>query len=74
MVVSRKGYLGLIPFETERDDLVCVLLGGEMPFILRPEGSYYTLVGECYVHGIMDGEVLEAAQDGSIQLQEFCLQ
>jgi hypothetical protein len=74
MVVSRKGYLGLIPFETERDDLVCVLLGGEMPFILRPEGSYYTLVGECYVHGIMDEEVLEAAQDESIQLQELCLQ
>ena len=74
MVVSRKGYLGLVPFETERDDLVCVLLGGEMPFILRPKGNYYTLVGECYVHGIMDGEVLEAAHDGSIQLQEFSLQ
>jgi hypothetical protein len=45
-----------------------------MPFILRPEGIYYTLVGECYVHGIMDGEVLEAAQGGLIQLQEFSLQ
>ena len=50
MVVSRKGYLGLVPFEIERDDLVCVLLGGDMPFILRPEGNYYALVGECYVH------------------------
>lgn len=36
-----------------------------MPFILRPypsesdrAGSYF-LVGDCYVHGIMDGKAME---------------
>lgn len=74
MAVSRKGYLGLVPFETELDDLVCVLLGGDMPFILRRQGPYFTLIGECYIHGIMNGEVLDAAQDGLVQLEEFSLQ
>ena len=34
-------------------------------FLLRPKNNFYHLVGECYVHGIMDGEaitMLEARQ------------
>jgi hypothetical protein len=27
--------------------------------ILRPVNDHFLLVGECYVHGIMDGEALE---------------
>jgi hypothetical protein len=73
MIFTQKGYLGLAPPETMKDDIVCVLLGGNMPFILRPKGSYYTFIGECYVHGIMDGEVLDAAQTGLIQPQKFSL-
>jgi len=73
MILTRMGYLGLAPPETEKEDLVCVLLGGDMPFVLRPKGSWHTFVGECYVHGIMDGEVLDAAQAGLVQLQEFSL-
>ena len=46
---------------------MAILLGANAPFILRPEKEQddrdldcpWTLVGECYVHGIMDGEVLE---------------
>jgi hypothetical protein len=40
---------------------VGIVLGAETPFVFRAsEGKErgYTLVGECYVHGIMDGEVL----------------
>jgi hypothetical protein len=25
--------------------------------------EYFLLVGECYVHGIMDGEIIEAADE-----------
>lgn len=49
-------------------DTVAVLHGGDMPFVLRevPEqlsktniGSGYTVIGECYVHGLMRGEALD---------------
>jgi len=73
MIFTQKGYLGLAPPETMEDDIVCVLLGGNMPFILRPEGSYHTFIGECYVHEIMDGEVLDVAQTRLIQPQKFSL-
>ena len=52
------GRLGLVPSSAAAGDIVCVLYGGRVPFLLRPrlEGSGYVLVGECYVHGLMDGE------------------
>jgi hypothetical protein len=56
--VTEQGYMGLGPSSMEEGDLVYVLSGGQVPFILRPtilvEG--FSLVGESYVHGIMDGE------------------
>lgn len=73
MVLTEKGYLGLVPHETEKEDLVCILLGGDMPFILRAEGSHYKFVGESYVHGVMDGEVFNMAQAGLVSLQDFSL-
>ncbi|KAK3307765.1 heterokaryon incompatibility protein-domain-containing protein [Chaetomium strumarium] len=54
------GYFVLGPKVMEPGDVVCVLYGGNMPFCLRPWGDKYLLVGECYVHGVMNGEVVEA--------------
>ncbi|KUJ21868.1 HET-domain-containing protein [Mollisia scopiformis] len=50
------GLLASVPYTTEVGDVVAVLAGGQTPFVLRPNGSYYRFVGPCYVHGIMDGE------------------
>lgn len=60
LAITEKGYIVLAPPETERGDLVCVLYGGQMPFILRSgiRSEQYELIGETYVHGIMDGEAL----------------
>jgi hypothetical protein len=51
-------------------DVVCVLFGGDVPFILRPspQGNYQ-LIGECYVSGIMRGEAL----DMGLEEREFLL-
>jgi hypothetical protein len=59
MFIISKGYIGLVPWNAKADDLVCVLLGGCTPFLLRPiPGSKrFTLVGEAYVYGIMAGEL-----------------
>ncbi|KAL3419459.1 heterokaryon incompatibility protein [Phlyctema vagabunda] len=57
-------YLGIGPSETELGDSLFVLLGGEVPYIMRRnnEDKKWRLVGEAYVHGIMDGEILEQSQ------------
>jgi len=57
---TTKGYVGLCPNGTVADDEICLLNGGRVPFVLRKgDGESYTLVGECYIHGIMHGEALK---------------
>lgn len=34
----------------------CKFSGGRVPFILGGEGSGFRLVGESYVHGLMEGQ------------------
>ncbi|KAF4636427.1 hypothetical protein G7Y89_g1661 [Cudoniella acicularis] len=55
---TSNGYLGLGPPLMQEDDLICILSGCSVPFILRREGSHYLLVGPCFVMGIMDGEAV----------------
>ncbi|KAF8861653.1 hypothetical protein BDZ45DRAFT_250827 [Acephala macrosclerotiorum] len=57
--------LGLTPKETKVDDIICILLGCTVPVILRAVkggrvAELYQLIGEAYVHGIMDGEAVES--------------
>jgi hypothetical protein len=48
LLVTTNGYIGLAPPSTEEGDIVCVLLGGDVPFILRACNNHYSLVGEAY--------------------------
>ena len=65
---TQKGYMGLGPKDIKNGDIVSVLLGGQVPFILRKLDDTYTLIGESYVHGIMNGEALD---DADFEIQEF---
>lgn len=53
------GFMGLGSANMQSGDLVCVLTGSPVPWLIRRDGDDYILVGECYVHGIMNGEVME---------------
>ena len=57
------GCLGIGPRETELGDLVYVLIGADVPYILRRQcqDDKFRIIGEAYVHGIMDGEAMEAS-------------
>jgi hypothetical protein len=44
-----------------------------MPFVLRPHGIEYKLVGEAYVHGIMKGEAIQMWRSEELHSQNFCL-
>ncbi|KAK0736770.1 heterokaryon incompatibility protein-domain-containing protein [Apiosordaria backusii] len=56
-----EGYVGLGPRETVSEDIVVLLYGGSTPFVLRPAGvrGEYHLVGEAYIYGVMDGEMMD---------------
>ena len=65
MLSAKGGYLGLAPKEAKKHDSICVLYGCSVPVLLRKVigdertgDYYYKFIGECYVHGMMDGEAL----------------
>lgn len=64
LATTRGDRLGLVPATTRPGDTVAFLMGGETPYILRPDPTdgKYTFVGECYMHGFMDGEALVEAR------------
>jgi hypothetical protein len=69
MFKTETGYLGVAHRSIEIGDKVYVLMGGEMPFVLRPfGGNYFGFGGESYVHGIMDGEMLAVARANRVGL------
>lgn len=52
---------GLAPQGCQVSDIVCILLGCSVPVILSRSHSQslYKIVGEAYVHGMMDGEAMD---------------
>ncbi|KAL1597723.1 hypothetical protein SLS60_008209 [Paraconiothyrium brasiliense] len=50
------GYLGLGPRYIQKGDSICILHGCQFPMVLRPLGESWEIVGEAYIHGLMDGE------------------
>ena len=58
---TSRGFIGTVPRNTKKGDVVCVLYGGQTPFILRPSDSrpgMFRLIGDGYVHGLMQGEAM----------------
>ncbi|KAL9607108.1 MAG: hypothetical protein Q9167_007948 [Letrouitia subvulpina] len=70
---TAKGYLGTGAQSLQLKDEVWVLGGADTPMILRkwPNGMY-KLVGEAYVHGVMNGEAVQSISQK--QLQRVILQ
>lgn len=55
----------MVPEGSISGDTICIIHGASVPFVLRSKpqnigsNTDYQLVGDCYVHGIMDGEALK---------------
>lgn len=70
--------IGLAPKSTKVGDIVCILLGCTVPVILKQVqdgrvSDLYELVGESYVHGMMDGEAVEDQELVDASSREFKL-
>ena len=55
---TSKGFMGLAPDIAQVGDKICLISGCCTPFIIRADGPNFCLVGESYVHGVMDGELM----------------
>jgi hypothetical protein len=55
----------------EPGDIIVVLFGSRVPFILRKLGATYRLISDCYVLGLMDGEAIDMWKNGELESEEF---
>jgi hypothetical protein len=48
-----------VPTDAKVRDWIAIFPGGNLPFVIRNTvRNEFILVGHCYVHGVMDGEML----------------
>lgn len=76
LFLTKQGYLGTVPEETQLGDTVHILCAAKIPMVLRPgsvtfmgqRASGYQVVGDAYVHGIMNGEACDGPRPFSVHL------
>jgi hypothetical protein len=55
-VVASKGELAWVLRATKLGDHVCLPAGCAVPFVIRPIGKSFELLGDCYLHSMMSDE------------------
>lgn len=54
--ITENGYMGLVPEAAESGDQLLVVRGSRVLFVVYPYQEGYRLLGDAYIHGLMDGE------------------
>ena len=73
---GQKRYSLTIPDTAEIGDTIWALSGGQALYILRkvnPSRGQYLFIGECYAHGLMDGEIVRMLRAGEANMEEVAL-
>lgn len=75
LAVTAQGHVGMAPLCARKHDFVCVLFGCSVPVVLRlrEDDLSYEFVGEMYLHGFMDGEVIDQLHQGKLEVANFTL-
>ncbi|KAG7405282.1 Heterokaryon incompatibility protein 6, OR allele [Fusarium oxysporum f. sp. rapae] len=69
---TENGYMGLGPPDIQPGDAICLLLGGCVAYALRRSAhETWIYIGECYIHGIMDGEAAVKATEDKTDFAEY---
>ena len=71
LFVTGTGSIGLGPAAMATGDVVCILFGGSIPYILRRTGDHYLFAGESYVRELMQGEALSGVDTEGYQVMDF---
>ena len=70
---GQTSYMGITMGVPRAGDCVCVLLGGDVPFVMRPKGVEWQFLAEAYVHGIMDGEAMSKTREPGFEYKDFVI-
>ena len=76
LVTTHGGYIGLVPAGAIEGDVITIVIGCDVSSILRQaegETTRFILIGECYVHGIMSGEVMEFLGQGKCKMDRISI-
>jgi len=65
---SAHGAVCLLPGATRPGDSLALFRGGRVPFVIRECGKSWRLIGEAYVHGVMNGEAWDGSRCGDMRL------
>lgn len=58
-VTTARGYTGMALENVEKRDGIYILLGCTVPVVLRSlSGGEFEFIGECYIQGVMEGEMM----------------
>jgi len=68
MFSTNNGYVGMAPKGSRVGDQVAIFEGGSVPFIIRRWDRNWQVVGACYVHGCMHGEVFSPEKTAQMML------
>jgi Heterokaryon incompatibility protein (HET) len=67
-------FFGLGPAAMQAGDRLAIFFGATVPFVLRKvnigEGERWRLVGDCYVHDLMDGQIVDKFENGDTDIKE----
>jgi len=74
LIATQSGRIGLATAASKLGDQIVVLKGCGTPMVLRPCDGNFTVVGECYVHGIMNGMVAQMVLAGNAKVTTINLQ
>ncbi|KAI9154845.1 Heterokaryon incompatibility protein [Paramyrothecium foliicola] len=59
VAITAGGLCAQVPGEAQSGDFIFLPLGSAVPFVLRLDLDGFVLQGECFVHDIMNGELLQ---------------
>ncbi|EFQ93331.1 hypothetical protein PTT_09326 [Pyrenophora teres f. teres 0-1] len=74
LMVTERGYVGVAPCRARPGDVVAVLLGCSIPLVLRKASQdAWQVVGEGFMYGYMNGEVVEQVKSGTVSVHRLRL-
>jgi hypothetical protein len=66
-LITDNGRMGLAAKVAEPGDEVCVFHGYPLPFLIRKAGEHHRLLGQCYIHGLIEGEAFQDLKAGRLE-------